>query len=70
MEKKIFNFKVELKFEKPFPDAKGFYMAIAYNEHGHYIGDVKNLDILLEKGIVPELKPAILAKVKNGDTHP
>jgi len=49
---------------------EGFYMPSVYNQYGQYVGDIDNLKQLLDKGIIPELKPSSLAKVNSGDKHP
>ncbi len=61
----IFLFNIVYQFEKPFPDAEGFYMATAYNERQEYIGNIKTLENLLKHGIIPELIPA---KIKEKNT--
>lgn len=54
---KEYNFTIRYRKEKPFPDAKGFYMPIVLNYRNEYVGDIKTLEKLLDKGIIPEIIP-------------
>ena len=57
MKKREYKFTIRYRYEKPFKGVEGFYIPSVFNGKGEYIGDIKTLEMLLNKGIIPEVMP-------------
>lgn len=55
--KKEYNFTIKYQLLKAFPDKDPIWMARVFNSKGEYIGSIKDLEKLLDKGIIPEVIP-------------